>query len=93
MAKLRGAVAGHANLSVRYGDFRKADLSDAALVVCYLSADLLAELGPKLAGEMPPGALVVSSTFAIPDWQPMDRVTAKDIYKSPVYLYEREASV
>ncbi len=89
-ARLRGVIQRRTNLLFRYGDFRKTDVSDAALVVCYLSAGVLADLKPKLEREMPAGALVLSSTFAVPGWRPVDTVTADDLYRSPIYLYERE---
>jgi len=88
VSRLRLVFQPRPNLRLRFGDFRKCELSGNGLVVCYLSANLLAELRGKLEAELPAGALVVSSTFAIPDWQPVDRVTARDLYKSPVYLYE-----
>lgn len=76
------------NAAIQFGDFLSADLSGAGLVVCYLSAKGLAELGPKLEAELAPSALVLSSTFAVPGWRPLDTFSAGDLYRSPVYLYE-----
>lgn len=87
-SRLAGLILRRPNLRLAYGDFRGAALSDAALVVCYLSADALAALRPKLDRELRPGALVVSCTFPVPGWDPLDSVAANDIYRSPVYLYE-----
>ena len=77
-----------ANLTLRRADFLNADLSGASLVVCYLSADVLARLRPQLERQLRPGALIVSNTFAIEGWRPLESHAARDIYKSPVYLYE-----
>jgi len=90
-ARLRAAFAGHRNLTVRRGNFMKRDLSDAALAVCYLTGPQMSALAVKLEGELAPGALVLTHTFALPGWQPVDTVQADDLYKSPVYLYEAAA--
>lgn len=75
------------NLWLRRADFMGAPLNDAALVLCYLYPGGMTRLQPKLAAELPPGALVISNTFAMPDWQPADIARADDLYNSPVYLY------
>lgn len=86
-AKLRQQVQGPENLAVRFGDFHKADLSDAALVVCYLPGTAMEKLKPKLVAELKPGALVASNTFAIREWKAEIEKTASDIHNSRVYLY------
>ena len=68
-------------------DFMKVPLQEAALVVCYLYPGGMAKLQPKLEAELPAGALVISNTFALPDWQPADMARAGDLYNSPVFLY------
>ena len=75
------------NLKLRRSDFMNAPLDDAALAFCYLYPGGMTRLQPKLAAELPRGALVVSNTFALPDWQPADMARAEDLYNSPVYLY------
>ena len=62
-------------------------LNDATLVLCYLYPGGMTRLQPKLAAELPADALVISNTFALPDWQPADMERADDLYNSPVYLY------
>jgi len=93
VAKLRAGLSGPKNLKIIHGDFLKHPLSDAGLVVCYLSANGLAHLKPKLASELAPGALVLSNTFAVPGWRPTDETAAGDIYHSPIYLYEMSADM
>ena len=81
------------NLKLSYGDFFDADLSDARLIVCYLSRDALIRLAPKLERELVPEALILSNSFGIPGWITLDRGLAPDLYRSPVYLYERGDAV
>lgn len=86
-SSFRRLLGGPANLSCRLKDFLKADLSDAALVVCYLPGAAMEKLKPKLEAELPAGALVLSNTFALRGWQPIEVRTAPDVHASQVYLY------
>jgi len=88
VSRLRLLVQPQTNLHFRNADFMRVDLSGVALSICYLMPVSMARLANKLSGEMPAGALVLSNTFAIPGWQPLDRRTASDLYRSPVFLYE-----
>ena len=76
------------NLLLCRGDFMQRDLSDAALVVCYLAGRQMEKLEQKLSVELRTGTLVLTHTFAMPNWQPVDMVRADDFYRSPIYLYE-----
>ena len=87
VSRLIQAVLRRPNLALRRGDFMDAPLNEAALVLCYLYPGGMTRLQPKLAAELPAGALVVSNTFALPDWPPADMERAEDLYDSPVYLY------
>ena len=93
IAWVRNALVPKPNLKFVYGNFLNMDLSDAALVVCYLSRETLTKLTPKLERELAPEALIVSNTFGIPGWQILDTGRAQDLYKSPIYLYERSDAV
>jgi hypothetical protein len=75
------------NLALQRADFMAADLSDAALVVCYLYPGAMRRLREKLKRELPAGALVVSNAFLVPGWRPTSVRHATDQYESPVYLY------
>ena len=86
-SKVRLWVEGQPNLTFRFGNFHRADLSDAALVACYLPPPVMEKLKPKLEAELPEGALVISNTFAVRGWQPAEERTAPDIHASRVYLY------
>lgn len=86
-ARVSQAFGGPGNVTFRLGDFHRANLGGAGLVVCYLPGPAMEKLKPKLAAELPPGALVVSNTFQIRDWQPVDEKTVPDQHLSRVYLY------
>jgi len=87
-SRLRLLVHPQTNLMFRLADFRHADLSDAALCMCYLAGPSMDGLDEKFRNELPAGALVLSNTFALRQWQPLDTVEARDRFHSPVYLYE-----
>ena len=86
-SRLRQALRGSANLTFRFGDFHNADLSGAALVVCYQPGPAMEKLKPKLEAELKPGAMVASNTFAPRGWDPAEVRTAPDAHASQVYLY------
>jgi hypothetical protein len=58
---------GLANCHIRYGDFWRQSLHDAALVYAFLSPVPMPRLWAKASAEMAAGALLVSNSFAIPD--------------------------
>lgn len=80
-------VQGRANLSFQLKNFHRADLSQAALVVCFLTPPIMEKLKPKLEAELQAGALVVSNTFAFRGWRPIDTRTVPDVHATNVYLY------
>lgn len=86
-SRLGQVPGGSANLTFRFGDFHKADLTGAMLVVCYLPGPAIEKLRPKLEAELKPGALVASNTFHLQGWTPVEVRTAPDAHASQVYLY------
>lgn len=74
---------------IRFGDFRRANLSAADAVFCYLLPDSLAKLEPKLGAELKKGARVVLYRFPLPGWRPKARVDGP-AGTQPVWLYEKE---
>ncbi len=71
------------NLEIRRADFLKSDLSDADLVFCYLMVAPMRGLQQKLSGDLQPGAVVITSTFALPDWtsEEVQTVLGAGIYR------------
>jgi SAM-dependent methyltransferase len=78
------ALEGEVSDRVRFieGDLRAADLSDATVVVLWLSPSLNDELEPKLRRELKPGARVVSRQFRIGRWPPtaVRRVAGEELF-------------
>ena len=69
-------------------DLFAADISDATVVMLFLSPDFNLKLRPKLQGELKPGTRVVSHWHNMGDWQPREtvRVTSEGRERS-VYLW------
>lgn len=84
---LRQRARARRNLSIRRGDLFSADLRRARLVCCYLYPGAMSALAPKLARELPGGAVVLSQTFAVPGWVPETTRRAADLYRTPIYRY------
>jgi hypothetical protein len=74
-------------VTYRRADFMQEPLAEYDAVVCYLYPGAMMPLARKLTTTLPDGAWVVSNTFALPGWKPIQVVRANDFYKSPVYLY------
>jgi hypothetical protein len=92
---LRQRLAPRPNLQLVRQDFLRASFSGASAVVCYLFPGAMTRLAPKLAGELAPGTLVFSHTFALRGWKPLRTRVVDDLYRTPLYVYEvpaREAA-
>jgi SAM-dependent methyltransferase len=75
-------------VKVSYRNFWRVDLKKADVVACYLFPDVMRRLGKKLAGELLPGARVISFNFPIPGWKPQSvlRVDSR-LHNDPIYIY------
>lgn len=76
------------NVKILLADFYRSDLSDATTVVCYLCPSAMQKLSVKLQRELRPGSLIVSNTFALPGWKPVEVKTTTDTFRSKVYVYK-----
>lgn len=85
---LRQRLAPRPNLQLVRQDFLRASFSGASAVVCYLYPGAMTRLAPKLDGELAPGALVFSHTFALRGWKPLRTLLVDDLYRTPVYVYQ-----
>jgi hypothetical protein len=45
-------------------------------------------LSAKLRKELKPGTYVLTHTFALADWKPLELTHTRDLYRTPVYLYQ-----
>ena len=85
--RLRLVAQPRTNLTVRFADFHRADLSRARLVITYLWTGAMTRLGPKFDVELPNGAIVVSHTFGWRGHEAEVTRTTGDLYRTPVYRY------
>ena len=63
------------------------DFSQYDVIFAFLSPTIMPELGAKLQTAMKPGSLLISSSFAIPDWQPETIKQLNDMAKTQLYCY------
>lgn len=75
------------NLRFHRLDFFHESLKEAALVICYLYPGAMQQLKDKFNEELPSGCLVISNTFAINGWDPLEIFSVNDLYKTKIYLY------
>ncbi len=68
-------------------DFFQVPLANSALIVCYLYPGAMYKLKEKFEGELKPGTLVLTHTFAIHGWTPIHRSYADDLYHTPIFIY------
>ncbi len=85
VARLR--FLGTKNIAVHRADFFIRPLPATDIVVCYLSFALTARLGPKLLADLPPGTIIISASFPIPDWQAIDTIPIPGPIQAPIYVY------
>ncbi len=67
--------------------FWDCNLASYEVVFAFLSPAVMAALGVKLAREMRPGSLFISSSFPIPDWTPESVVPIEDLRKTQLFCY------
>lgn len=75
------------NLKVYRKNFMKEPLGEASVIVCYLYPKAMELLKTKFDQELIPGTLIISNTFAIPGWKPIQTLETNDLYKTKIYLY------
>ena len=65
-------------VTVQQQDFRDTDLSEADLVILYLTTRTLFQLSDKLR-ELPVGARIVTHDFALPGWKISEQTTFESV--------------
>ncbi len=84
---IRKYTLGLNNLTLYRKDFKKANLSNASILLCYLFPRGMFDLHKKLKKELSHEVMVVSNTFALPSCKPTKTIRLKDLYQTPVYTY------
>ncbi len=77
------------NISLFKDDFFKADLSNASVIICYLYPGAMYRLKDKFENELRSGTIVISNTFAVPGWHPLETIKTQDFYQTKIYLYKK----
>lgn len=80
---LRAFLFPRKNLIISFSDFFEKNLEDGKLIICYLYPEAMKKLEPKLSRQ-----LVISHTFAFPHRTPKQTIYVKDLYNTPIYIYE-----
>ncbi len=87
LSKIKQGWAHLPNLTIKYKDFFREDLSSADIVYIFLTAKAHRRLKEKLEKELKSGAKVITYVWPIPGWQPIkkDKPGAQSI---ALYLYQ-----
>lgn len=79
------------NLVFLRQNFLDADLGGASVLLCYLYPGGMTAIQEKLNSSPPKGdTLIVSNTFALPGFKPVQIVHLKDPYLTPIYVYHHK---
>lgn len=78
---------------LRYGNFWKADLSNADVIVCYLLPHSMERMKSDLFPQLKPGTLVVSHAFKIHGMNPWVEIPRnRDERLGPIWIYKKGAT-
>lgn len=80
------------NLEIIRENFFRASLAEADLIVCYLYPRAMERLKIKFERELKERCLVISSTFAVPQWRAEEVTAAPDHYRTKIYVYSAGSS-
>ncbi len=80
-------LSGGPALSIRWADYRRADLEHTDLVYAFLMPSAMRLLGDKCKEEMAPGSRLVSFMWEVPDWRPVKKIELGS-RKDPLFFYE-----
>lgn len=76
------------NITLKKKNFMRESLQSYDLVFCYLYPKISPLLAHKLKQDLKPGSWVISHTFALKELHLIKTVRAKDLYRTPIYLYQ-----
>jgi ribosomal protein L11 methylase PrmA len=72
-------------ISIKFGDFFKADISRADIIYIYLVKTVLAKLSPKLKSEVKPGTRIITVGSPLIDWEPEKVISLNGDYSAYIY--------
>lgn len=85
--RVRAALFGGGRVRVHRGDLLDAPHGRAEAVLLYLHPKAMAALAPRLERALPPGAVVISNSFALPGWTAARTLRLDDALRTTVRLY------
>lgn len=88
MLRMRAGLFGQGRVLVHRGDLLDAPHEQACVVLVYLHPAAMADLAPRLASSLAPGAVVISNAFALPGWTPFRELRLDDALRTTVRAYE-----
>lgn len=86
VSKLR--TTGRKQLKVQKKNLFEYDLENAGLIVCYLHRAAMERLAKELPERLEKDCVIVSHTFRLPGWTAEKTLYARDLYRTPVYIYQ-----
>lgn len=75
---------------LKFGNFWRAEIRDADVIVCYLLPFSMKRMQKELWPKLKPGALLISHAFSMPDvkvWKKLPRDRSQNI--GPVWIYKK----
>ena len=75
-------------VDVKREDFFGVNPGNAGLVVCYLFPGAMKRINEEIIPQLPPGCWILTHTFSLPERVPIKILRARDLYRTPVYLYQ-----
>ena len=75
--------------SIRKQNFFREGFSDTGLLVCYLYPKAMHRVEQEIVPLLPEGSWIVTHTFALPGLTPVRVGRSNDLYRTPVYLYQK----
>ncbi|AOZ93076.1 class I SAM-dependent methyltransferase [Paenibacillus crassostreae] len=75
------------NVTFVRGDLYNYPYTNANVVLCYLYPGAMKSLSNILYEQLTPESMVISICFALPDWQPDEIITCRDMYRTKIYVY------
>lgn len=89
-SRLARRWGGYSQVGLIRGNLYEFPYETAGTVVCYLYPEAMRRLDPLLRARLTPGTRVVSLCFALPGWQPTKVITCRDLYRTKIYIYEKD---
>ena len=86
VARIRAWLNGK-GFTVDKKSFLTEDLSAYDILYCYLHPKLMKDLVPQFK-TLKSGSLIISCSFEIPEWQPLETSSVKGVVDIPIYIYK-----